>query len=244
MLCGQPPRRLHRSIWGDRSVTNTARRPQRSLHEITATLRAASVLELLRGDDALCDGAAQVLEGDVVRGMGRRTSLVAIAVITCVVSAGASLIAASADEQAEAGPAKPAKPPTVLFMCPHGAAKSVLASAYFQRLAKERGLNVRVESAATQPDAEVAPAVASHLTKNGYAVIAKPRRVTSEDLAMADVVISIGCDVKGLPLPANKLRTWDDVPSPSEDFARADEAIRKRVVDLVEELVRKRQVAR
>ena len=25
-------------------------------------------------------------------------------------------------------------------MCPHGAAKSVLASAYFQRLAKERGL--------------------------------------------------------------------------------------------------------
>ena len=43
------------------------------------------------------------------------------------------------------------KPPTILFMCPHGAAKSVLASAYFQRLAKERGLNVRVESAGTNP---------------------------------------------------------------------------------------------
>jgi arsenate reductase (thioredoxin) len=178
-------------------------------------------------------------------GMGTRTSLVAVAVITCVVSAGASLIAASADGQAEASPAKTGKPPTVLFMCPHGAAKSVLASAYFQRLAKERGLNVRVDSAGTQPDAEVAPAVARHLTKNGYAVpIAKPRRVTSEDLAMADVVISIGCDLKGLPLPPSKLRTWDDVPSPSEDFARADEAIRQRVVDLIEELVRKRQAAR
>jgi hypothetical protein len=159
----QPPRRLHRSIWGNRSVTNTARRAQRSLHEITATLRAASVLELLRGDGALCNGAAQVLEGDVMsRGMGRRTSLVAVAVITCLVSAGASL-AGSAHRQAEAGQAKPGKPPTVLFMCPHGAAKSVLASAYFQRLAKERGLNVRVESAGTQPNAEVAPAVASHL---------------------------------------------------------------------------------
>lgn len=178
-------------------------------------------------------------------GMGTRTSVVAVAVITCVVSAGASLIAVSADGQAEASPAKTGKPPTVLFMCPHGAAKSVLASAYFQRLAKERGLNVRVDSAGTQPDAEVAPAVASHLTKNGYAVpIAKPRRVTSEDLAMADVVISIGCDLKGLPLPPSKLRTWDDVPSPSEDFARADEAIRQRVVDLIEELVRKRQAAR
>ena len=43
----------------------------------------------------------------------------------------------------------PVKPPTVLFMCPHGAAKSVLASSYFERLAKERGLNVRVESAGT-----------------------------------------------------------------------------------------------
>ena len=40
----------------------------------------------------------------------------------------------------------------VLFMCPHGAAKSVLASAYFRRLAKERGLNVEVDSAGTEPD--------------------------------------------------------------------------------------------
>ena len=190
--------------------------------------------------------APHTLEGETMStGMGTRTSLVAVAVTACVLSAGASLIAASADGQAEASPAKTGKPPTVLFMCPHGAAKSVLASAYFQRLAKERGLNVRVESAGTQPDAEVAPAVASHLTKNGYAVpIAKPRRVTSEDLAMADVVISIGCDLKGLPLPPSKLRTWDDVPSPSEDFARADEAIRQRVVDLIAELVRKRQAAR
>ena len=178
-------------------------------------------------------------------GTGSRANIVAVAVIACAVSVGVSLIAASRNRQAEAGPAKTGKPPTVLFMCPHGAAKSVLASAYFQRLAKERGLNVRVESAGTQPDGEVAPAVAGHLTKGGYAVpIAKPRRVTSEDLAMADVVISIGCDLKGLPLAPTKLRTWDDVPSPSEDFAGADEAIRQRVVALVEELIRERQVAR
>ena len=57
-------------------------------------------------------------------GMGTRTSLVAVAVITCVVSAGASLIAASANRQAKAGPPKTDKPPTVLFMCPHGAANT------------------------------------------------------------------------------------------------------------------------
>ena len=130
------------------------------------------------------------------------------------------------------------KTPTVLFMCPHGAAKSVLASAYFQRLAKERGLNVRVESAGTEPDPEVSPAVAAHLRRQGYTVpVAKPRKVTTEELGAADVVISIGCDLSGLPVPHGQLRQWDEVPALSEDFAAADEAIRKRVVSLIEELL-------
>jgi arsenate reductase (thioredoxin) len=131
------------------------------------------------------------------------------------------------------------KPPTVLFMCPHGAAKSVLASAYFERLANERGLNVRVESAGTDPDPTVAPAVAAHLKRQGYpAPKSNPRKVTAKDVESADVVISIGCDLSGLPEPRGKLVRWDDVPPLSEDFARADEAIRKRVTELIEEVVR------
>ena len=151
----------------------------------------------------------------------------------------AAVLAASSTALAQEGTAKSAKPATILFMCPHGAAKSVLASAYFQRVAKERGLNVRVVSAGTDPDPEVAPAVASHLTKNGYEVpISKPRRATAEDLATADVVISIGCDLTNLPSPRGTLVKWDDVPSPSEEFARADQKIRERVIQLVDELVR------
>ena len=131
------------------------------------------------------------------------------------------------------------KSQTVLFMCPHGAAKSVLASAYFQRLAKERGLNVRVDSAGTDPDPEIAPAVAKHLKSNGFEVpVAKPRRATDEDIAKADIVISLGCDLGDLPKPRGRLERWDEVPAPSENFARADEAIRKRVIELVDELVR------
>lgn len=131
------------------------------------------------------------------------------------------------------------KAPTLLFMCPHGAAKSVLASAYFQRLAKERGLNVHVASAGTEPDATVSPAVAAHLKGQGYAVpIVKPRKVASEEFASADVVVSIGCDLAALPQPRGKLVRWDEVPALSEDFTAADEAIRKRVTDLVEELLR------
>ena len=124
----------------------------------------------------------------------------------------------------------------VLFMCPHGAAKSVLASAYFARLARERGLNVVVDFAGTEPDAEVAPKVVERLKEQGFTPPANPRRVTSSDLASADLVISLGCDLTGLSPREGTLRNWNDVPAPSVDFDAADAAILKRVTALVEEL--------
>jgi len=65
--------------------------------------------------------------------------------------------------------------------------------------------------------------------------------VTDAEMSNADVVISIGCDLTGLPTPRGTLMNWDDVPALSEDFARADEKIRQRVIQLVDELVRKHQ---
>lgn len=158
-----------------------------------------------------------------------------------------AMIAAALPARASQSASTPAPMPAktsgkstnVLFMCPHGAAKSVLASAYFQKLAKERGLNVHVDARGTEPDPTVAPAVADHLTKNGYAVpISKPQRVTAEELAAADIVVSLGCDLKGLPAPRGKLLEWDEVPGPGENFSGSVEAIRKRTEALVDELVR------
>lgn len=150
-----------------------------------------------------------------------------LAVLLFVAAAGASQTAT----------APPARSTRVLFMCPHGAAKSVLASAYFRRLAEERGLNVIVESAGTEPDETVSPAVAAHLSRQGYPIPAgKPRLATAADLRNADVVISLGCDVTRLPAPVGTLKTWDDVPPLDADFARGDEAIRRHVAALVEEL--------
>jgi hypothetical protein len=108
--------------------------------------------------------------------------------------AAALLAAARADGHQAAAEGKQAQ--TVLFMCPHGAAKSVLASAYFQRLAKERRLNVRVQAAGTEPDPTVSPAVAAHLEREGYSVlVSTPRKVTDEEFASADIVVLLGCDV-------------------------------------------------
>ena len=131
----------------------------------------------------------------------------------------------------------PVKAPTVLFMCPHGAAKSLMASAYFQKLAKERGLNVRVDSAGTEPDPQLSKGVVAHLEKNGYAIpIDKPRAATAADMGSADVVISMGCDLSKLPSPKGVLKNWT-VPDFSADFNIAERSIREQVTKLVDELV-------
>src|SRR5688572_17857290 len=73
-------------------------------------------------------------------------------------------------------------PNTVLFLCPHGGAKSVIAASYFNRLAKERGLTLTSVAAATEePYDRVPPAVAASLAQEGIDVSNfRPRRVARE----------------------------------------------------------------
>ena len=131
----------------------------------------------------------------------------------------------------------PSRAQVVLFMCPHGAAKSLMASAYFQTLAKERGLNVRVDSAGTDPDPALSKGVVARLQQDGYAIpIDKPRAATAADMKTADIVVSMGCDLSKLPAPSGTLKTWN-VPDFSADFDAAEQAIRDQVVKLVDELV-------
>jgi arsenate reductase len=145
-------------------------------------------------------------------------------------------IALAAGGQTPAGHTA-AHPANVLFLCPHGAAKSVLASTYFKRRAEERGLRVRVDAAGTDPEARISPAVAELLRSKGYEPPAgAPRKVTADEVAGADVVISLGCDLKAFPVKPGALRQWD-VPGPGENLAAADAAIREKVEALVEELL-------
>ncbi|NJN44170.1 MAG: heat-shock protein HtpX, partial [Anaerolineae bacterium] len=102
--------------------------------------------------------------------------------------------------------------PTILFLCPHGAAKSVLAAAYFQRLAEQHSLNLHVTFAGTEPDAAVAPAVAALLQSQGVDLSEfTPRLVTKPELESAHRVISMGCDVRALA-PGVQVDDWSDVP--------------------------------
>jgi protein-tyrosine-phosphatase len=124
----------------------------------------------------------------------------------------------------------------VLFLCPHGAAKSVLAAVYCQQLARERGLELAVDFAGTEPDLVVAPAVAELLQSEGHDVSRYvPHQVTAQAFVEADWVISLGCDVAELGAAREVIR-WDDVPPPSQGLLAASDIILAHVVAFVDGL--------
>ena len=126
---------------------------------------------------------------------------------------------------------------SILFVCPHGAAKSVIAAAYFRREAALRGMHIDAASAGTEPDAFVPPTVVEALRAEGIDVAGyRPRQVTREDLVTADHVVSLGCDLDGLIAPGMVIERWDDLPLVSEDVEVARAAIRLRVVTLLDEM--------
>jgi arsenate reductase len=130
-------------------------------------------------------------------------------------------------------------PEQIVFLCPHAAAKSVMAAAYCGQLAAQSGVSLHITSAGTEPDAEVAPAVVTLLRAEGIDVMdQQPRRVTAEELAAASYIISLGCDLGDLARPGMPIEHWDDIPSPSQDLQGARNRIRDHVEQLIATLKR------
>jgi protein-tyrosine-phosphatase len=127
----------------------------------------------------------------------------------------------------------------VLFVCLHGAAKSVLAAADFERLAKERRLPIAAESAGTEPDPEIAPKVLAALKAEGVNMAGqKPTLVTREMAAGATRIVAFGCAL-GVAAPEGapggpKVEQWEDVPNVSDGLPAARAAIRERLERLLD----------
>ncbi len=129
--------------------------------------------------------------------------------------------------------------PTVLFLCPHNALRSVIAASLLNQLADGRARGI---SAGTEPDERVNERTVTVLREVGIEVAdEKPGKVTPEQLQQADRVVSLGC-----PLPPElaaavegKIEEWpmpDTAGKPVEAVREVRELIKARVQGLRGEL--------
>src|SRR5262249_33615945 len=89
------------------------------------------------------------------------------------------LIAAPLNYAQSADSPLPAKPQTIVFVCEHGSAKSVIAAAHFNRLASEKGLPYRAIARGINPDDKIPATVSNGLAADGLTVLGwQPTRVS------------------------------------------------------------------
>jgi protein-tyrosine-phosphatase len=153
------------------------------------------------------------------------------AIVTFVILAGAAAHAGQ-------NPARPA--PRVMFVCEHGAAKSLIATAYFNKIATERGLPYRATFRGTSPQAELSVSASKGLRDDGLAIPAgKPSAITGQDVTDATHIFAIGCTLPASAAASGKATDWSDVPD-DKGYAAMRDAIRRHVEQLMDELAARR----
>jgi protein-tyrosine-phosphatase len=128
----------------------------------------------------------------------------------------------------------------VLFVCVHNAGRSQMAKGLFNKLARERRLPIRAESAGTQPSDKVHRNVVEAMLEMGVDLSAeKPQLLTNDMIERARRVITMGCAVDSNACPAIFLKNVEDwgLPDPAgrstEEVRRIRDTIRQRVEKLL-----------
>jgi arsenate reductase len=149
----------------------------------------------------------------------------------------ATLVACSGLAVGAAAQSPPsAASPTIVFVCEHGAAKSVIATAYFNKIAAERGLPDRAIYRGANPQAELSVSALKGLKEDGLALPSgKPSPITNEDVSGATHIFAIGCALPAHAASSGKADSWDDVPE-DQGYAAQRDAIKKHVERLIDQL--------
>jgi len=135
----------------------------------------------------------------------------------------------------------PAKPPNVIFVCEHGAAKSVIATAYFNALAAERGLPYRAAFRGTSPQDDLSTRAVSGLRADGIRIPdGRPSAIASDDVARATHIFAIGCTLPAAAAKSGKAADWNDVPD-DQGYAPMRDAIVRHVTALLDDLQKRRK---
>ena len=123
---------------------------------------------------------------------------------------------------------------TVVFVCQHGAARSVIAAAWFNKLAAEKRLPYVAIARGAEPQDALSTATVAGLTKEGISFPAgKPRALTEAEAAEAVRVVAF-CPLPHSAKPT-RLETYE-VPAPSDGYDQSRDAILIHVRALINDL--------
>src|SRR3954465_243484 len=73
---------------------------------------------------------------------------------------------------------------TILFVCEHGSAKSIIAAAHFNDMAARNGLPYRAIARGAHPDKEIPPYITSGLAAEGLNILGWQPKLLAEDDAL------------------------------------------------------------
>jgi protein-tyrosine-phosphatase len=126
----------------------------------------------------------------------------------------------------------------VVFVCEHGAAKSVIAADYFNKLASERGLNYEAVCRATAPDSTLTSATRAGLKADNIQQNKNPQK-----LALADTV-NVTQIILFTPLPNNyrtdiRIEDWSGTQNINASYSQRRDAIIKKINTLLNSLEKK-----
>jgi arsenate reductase len=121
--------------------------------------------------------------------------------------------------------------PALLFACLHNAGRSQMAAGFVKKLAGDR---VRVRTAGSEPADEINPVAVEAMREVGVDLSDElPKRLTTDSVRAADVVITMGCGDACPIYPGKRYEDWD-----LEDPAGKDLATVRRIRDEIEGRVR------
>lgn len=128
---------------------------------------------------------------------------------------------------------------TIVFVCEHGSAKSVIAATYFNKLAKEKNIPWQAVARGTDPDLEISPKTKILLASEGLLDSTFiPQRISQSDVDLSKRVILF------YPLPetiqsGDKSVNWLEIQAVNEDFQRLKDDIVSKLTPLIDSLARR-----
>jgi protein-tyrosine-phosphatase len=125
-----------------------------------------------------------------------------------------------------------------LFVCVHNAGRSQIAAGFLTALS---GGRIRVRSAGSLPADRINPVAVAAMAEVGIDISrGTPKLLTTEQVQLSDVVITMGCGDTCPVFPGKRYEDWD-LPDPAgldlDDVRPIRDQIRRRVQALIAELL-------